>query len=186
MKKLSKIIVFFAIALVLLYGTYIGAKIVYPIKYAKTIYKYSEEFEIDPFIVTSMIKAESNFDEGVISHKGATGLMQITEGTAEWIAQKLNIENFDYERDAKDPEINIKMGTFYIAYLFKMYEKRADCAIAAYNAGFNNVDRWLLSEEYSKNGKILDKIPFQETQRYLNKVRNNYRIYKILYKEFTY
>ena len=67
-----------------------------------------------------------------------------------------------------------------------MYDNCEKCALAAYNAGFNNVDNWLLDEEYSKDGECLDKIPFEETEKYVNKVKNNYKIYKFLYDESVF
>lgn len=183
MKKIKKLILIILVLTVLLFGAYHTVKVLYPIKYIECIEEYSAEYGIDPYLVMSIIKTESNFDGNAMSDKGASGLMQITRPTAEWIACKLGMEDFSYEKNITDPEINIRMGSYYIAYLAEMYEGDDELAIAAYNAGFNNVDSWLLKEEYSKDGKTLDKIPFPETERYLNKVKNNYRIYKILYKE---
>ena len=81
------------------------------------------------------------------------------------------------------PEINIRMGCFYIGYLLEMYSGREVCALAAYNAGFNNVDSWLLNEQYSKDGIALHQIPFPETEKYVKKVSNYRKIYKFFYKD---
>lgn len=183
MKKIKKLILIVLVLAVLVFGAHHIARALYPVRYADYIEEYSEQFVLDPYLVMSIIKAESNFDSDAVSDKGAAGLMQITRPTAEWIAHKLELSDFSYEKDISDPELNICMGSYYIAYLVKMYEGDTELAIAAYNAGFNNVDNWLLKEEYSENGSTLDKIPFPETERYVNKVKNNYRIYKFLYKE---
>lgn len=186
MKKLFKRLILFVLVIAVLLGAaYYGAKALYPVKYIDYINKYAQEYDIDPYFVMSIIKAESNFKTEAVSNKNATGLMQITEETAIWIADKLEIDDFEYENDISDPELNIRMGSYYIAYLIDMYDGCEDCALAAYNAGFSNVDRWLSDEKYSEDGKALDKIPFPETERYVNKVKNNYKIYKFLYKEAT-
>lgn len=182
MKKIKKLVLIVLLGIIICYGANYGMKMLYPIKYADYIEKYAEEFEVDPYLVISVIKTESNFDDKAMSQKGASGLMQITENTAVWIAHKLEIDDFNYDEDIKKPEMNIKMGVYYIAYLKEMYEGDTELSIAAYNAGFNNVDKWLRDDECSKDGKTLLNIPFPETKRYVNKVNNNYKIYKVLYK----
>lgn len=181
MKKISKILVAVILVITLLKSVVYGAKMIYPVKYTDYIERYSKEYNIDPYLIMSVIKAESNFKSGAVSQKDASGLMQITKDTAEWIAEKLCLTEFDYEKDIKNPEININMGSYYINYLKDMYEGRMDCVLAAYNAGFNNVDEWLTNSEYSKDGETLYAIPFPETDKYVNKVKNNYKIYKFLY-----
>lgn len=182
MKKSRGIIFIVAIAIFasLIYSV---TKTVFPLKHENYILKYSNEYEVDPYLIMAIIKAESNFDEAAVSSKSATGLMQITKSTADWIADKLTISDFEYKRDIVKPEINIKMGCFYVEYLLKMYLGREKCALAAYNAGFNNVDRWLSDSDFSSDGEILDKIPFPETEKYVRKISNYQKIYKFLYKD---
>lgn len=183
MKKTIKILLILFLVAALIKGGEAGFKMLYPVRYEDSINRYSKEYNVDPYLVMSIIKAESNFKSDAVSSKDATGLMQITKETAEWIAQKLEIEEFDYENDILNPEININMGSYYINYLKDMYDGRVDCALAAYNAGFRNVDEWLKTSEYSKDGQNLDSIPFPETDRYVDKVKNNYKMYKLLYKD---
>lgn len=181
MKKIRGLILFILAVGFVLIACFSVLKAIYPLKYEYYIEKYSQEFDIDPYLVTGMIKAESNFKSDAVSSKNATGLMQITKSTANWIAKELDVDDFDYETDMTQPELNIKMGCFYISYLLEMYSGREDCATAAYNAGFNNVDRWLSDEKYS-GGDTLDNIPFSETERYVSKVLNNKKLYRLLYK----
>ena len=183
MKNLKKIISVVLTICVLFAGVKFAVKQIYPVKYIDYINKYSEIYNVDSYLLMSVIKAESNFDTSAVSSKAATGLMQITEDTANWIAQRLCFDDFEYEKDILNPEININMGSFYIDYLNDMYGGRIECVLAAYNAGFNKVDEWLSNPDYSKDGVSLDKIPYPETERYVNKVDNNYKIYKLLYKE---
>ena len=182
--KIIKRLISVVLVIALVFGcTLIAAFKLYPVKYAEAIDEYSKAYGVDKYLILSIIKAESNFDNGAVSHKKASGLMQITKGTADWLSGMLEINGFNYERDIRNPELNIKMGSFYISYLKDLYDESLDCALASYNAGPNNVNKWLLNKEYSKDGKTLDKIPFPETERYINKVKTNYKIYKLLYKE---
>jgi len=153
----------------------------FPIKYEETVTKYSQAYEIDPFMVYSIIKVESSFDEMAESNKGARGLMQITPTTGEWIAEKLKIKEFNSD-DLFTPEINIMMGTWYFSYLTEKFDNNIELAIAAYNAGPGSVQNWLKDKEISKNGEELNRIPYKETADYVNKFNIAYEQYKELYK----
>lgn len=182
MSRFIKILCALCACLVLYFGGGKIARIVYPIQHEEIVTRYAEEYGIDKELVYAVIKAESNFDENAVSGKRAAGLMQIMTPTAEWIAEKLgNPELLDAE--LSDPETNIRMGTYYISYLLDMYGGNKKCALSAYNAGHANVDSWLLSEKYSKDGETLAWIPFPETEKYVNQVLKNEKIYHYLYGE---
>lgn len=154
-------------------------KAVYPLRYEDIIYKYCDEYGLDEFLVMALIKAESNYI--CDAHSGiARGLMQITDDTAVWIAKKLSVDFL--ADDIENPETNISMGCFYLSYLLDYYADDEALALAAYNAGLGNVNKWLSNEEYSKDGKTLDKIPFEETRIYIEKIEKNKEIYISLYK----
>ncbi|MBU5485558.1 lytic transglycosylase domain-containing protein [Clostridium sp. MSJ-11] len=155
-------------------------KKLYPLKYSDIVYKYSREYDIDPYLVFSVIKAESNFNPDAVSHKSAYGLMQVTSTTGEWIAEQMKIEDFTLNK-LFDPEYNIPMGCWYIDNLRKEFGDNMDVVLAAYNAGRGNVQKWLNDTEHSKDGKNLHYIPFKETDKYVKKVKVNYKIYKFLY-----
>ena len=84
------------------------------------------------------------------------------------------------EQGLKDPETNIRIGTWYLKFLTDRYDNTSTAA-AAYNAGHGNVDKWLKNTEYSYGGNTLYKIPFEETEKYVKKVKRAYEIYKKLY-----
>ena len=154
--------------IVLVNGKYILKQYIFPYKHENLIEKYSEEYDIDPRFVLSIIKAESKFDTSAKSHKDAYGLMQITDETGDWIASQMNL--IDYTKDKLyDEEYNIKMGCWYINDLKKEFND-PDLVIAAYNAGRGNVSDWLNNKEYSTDGKSLKYIPYKETSKYLNRV----------------
>lgn len=169
-----------AVCLVLLANT--GIKTVYrifPLKYADSIEKYSGEYGLDKYIVAGVIYSESGFDN--TAHSGlARGLMQMTDKTADWVSEKLGIE-YDYDM-AENPEINIKMGCYYLSCLIEKYRNR-ETALAAYNAGMGNVSKWLEDPRYSADGKTLSDIPYSETKKYVKRVKIFTYIYRKLYSK---
>lgn len=152
----------------------------YPLHYESVIFKYSKEYDLDILLVASVIRAESKFDPYAISHKEARGLMQIASITGNWASKELNIENYNEEL-LFDPDINIRIGCWYLSKLKKEFNNNMTNVLAAYNAGSGNVRKWLGNEEYCPNGVELEKIPFGETKRYVEKVNKNYKIYNYLY-----
>lgn len=156
-------------------------KMIYPLEYSEYVYKYSEENELDPLLSFAIIKAESNFGETAVSTSNAVGLMQLLEKTAEEIAIKdLAMENFKKD-DLYNPEINIKIGLKYFSKLLKDYDYNYNLALAAYNAGTGNVQKWIEQGIISKTGEDIENIPFKETNNYVRKINRNYKIYKELY-----
>lgn len=181
-KTLKKIVVF-VIALALIFVvTFMYFTINYPLSYQNLIKKYSEEFNIDTYLVASVINAESRYDKDAISNKDARGLMQITPVTGQWAAETLAIDDFNLEK-LFQPEINIMIGTWYLGVLFEEFDNDLELVLAAYNAGSGNVSKWLEDERYSEDGLTLTKIPFEETEKYVEKVMKNLKVYEILYKE---
>lgn len=166
----------------ILCSTIIIVKAVYPNKYSNEIAKYSKQYRVDPILVKAVIKAESNFRPGVKSPKNAYGLMQITPATSEWAGKEMKIERFPLDK-LYVPDFNIKMGCWYLSKLNEEFKGNVDLVLAAYNGGPGNVQKWLNDEKHSIDGKSLNYIPFEETDKYVKKVRVNYNIYKFLYSQ---
>lgn len=149
----------------------------FPLEYENLIVEYSGEYNLDPYFVAAMIDTESNFNVTAVSEDGAQGLMQIMPETAEWIAQKLDMTEYDM----MNPENNIQFGCWYLNFLQDRFSGKEQLMIAAYNAGHNKVDEWL-DEGYSSDGSSLDEIPYPETKNYVDKVSRAYEQYKKLYE----
>lgn len=156
-------------------------KKIYPLKYSEYIEKYANENEVDPLLIYSIIKAESNFEKNVVSSSNAIGLMQLLPETAEEIA---NQQGYDYiaKESLYNPEINIQIGTKYFTNLMKMYKNCIPVALAAYNAGIGNVEKWIQNGTIKKDGSDIENIPFKETNNYVRKILRDYEIYKKLYE----
>lgn len=155
------------------------AKIFFPLNNSEYITKYSKMYNLDPILVASVIKTESNFKTDAKSRKNAYGLMQITPDTARWAAEKMKLENFSLDM-LLNPETNIKMGCWYLSNLKDEF-KETDLILAAYNAGRGNVQKWLKDSDHSADGKSLYYIPYGETDKYVKKVNLFYKVYKFLY-----
>lgn len=181
MKVIKRVFWLVAIVMFLINAKNI-ARYFFPIKYSDYIVKYSERYDLDPYLVAAVIKTESNFQEKAKSNKNAYGLMQITGNTAEWAAEKMEISHFSTVM-LYEPEFNIKMGCWYLDNLRDEFDDNMEVVLAAYNGGRGNVQKWLNSSEHSVDGKNLHYIPFKETDKYVKKVKVNYRIYKYLYGE---
>ncbi|WP_426349571.1 lytic transglycosylase domain-containing protein [Alloiococcus sp. CFN-8] len=177
--RLTLVILIFILGIIAL--QYVFYVKLYPYKYEASLSKYSLESSIEDLLILSVIKAESKFDEKALSNKSAYGLMQITEPTAKEIAEQLGIKDFHIDM-LFDADINIRMGSYYLSTLINEFED-LETAIAAYNSGLGNVNRWLTDDKYSKDKITLYNIPFKETDRYVKKVRVNYNMYNFLYKE---
>lgn len=147
-------------------------------EYEEYVEKYSDEFEIDSDLIFAMIKAESNFNKEAVSNKEAKGLMQLMYTTATDIAKSLDLE-IDEEK-VLDPEYNIMLGTKYISMLFSKYQNTG-LALAAYNAGSGNVDKWIEEGTISADGENIENIPYKETNNYVRKILRDYEIYKEIY-----
>jgi len=173
---------FIVASFVYLFNTELIYKNRYPLLHNEIIEEYCAIYDVDKYLVHSIIRTESFYDENAVSQKGAMGLMQIMPETGRWIAEKLNLENFSDE-DLFDCEKNIMMGVWYISYLSERFDGNLNNTIAAYNAGPTNVSKWLSEKNLSSDGKNLIDIPFEETKKYSEKVSSAYDMYLRIYEE---
>lgn len=150
----------------------------YPVKFKEQIIACTQDTQISPALVASIINVESGYDSQAKSSKGALGLMQIMPQTAQWICNKKGIA-FD-EIDLLSPDDNIFLGCLYLKMLLTDFESQ-DVAICAYNAGPSRIRSWLADSDLSSDGKTLTKIPYKETKNYLSKVKKNMRYYQNKY-----
>lgn len=148
----------------------------YPNEYSSLVEQYSDEYKVDKDIIFAIIKSESNFENEVLSNKGAKGLMQLMESTAMEVADILEIENINLA----DAKTNILLGTKYFSMLYEKYNN-IELALAAYNAGTGNVDKWIENGIISESGENVENIPFKETNMYVRKVMHSKEIYEFLY-----
>lgn len=155
-------------------------KFVYPLQYDYLVRQYAYEDKVDPALVASVILVESKFDERAASQPGAHGLMQVMPDTAQWIADEMGMTGYTPDK-LNDVRTNIRLGTWYLAYLLKEYDGNQVLALAAYNAGRGHVDSWIRKYGWKKDFQEIEKIPFSETREYVKIVLLNEKHYKQLY-----
>lgn len=151
----------------------------YPRDFREVVAREAGEFGLEEELVFAVIKAESGFNPNASSRAQAKGLMQLTEETFGWMAGEHPPENGG--SDVFDINDNIHCGCALLRRLLDHYGGNLKVALAAYNAGIGNVDRWLEEKEHSANGETLDSIPFPETKAYVRRVVENLGIYRKLY-----
>ena len=143
-------------------------EIVLPLQHEDIIRQQAAEKHLDPALIAAVIFQESKFEDRT-SATGAKGLMQIQPDTARFIARKSGGTRFQL-RDLATPQINIAYGSWYLRYLIDRYSGNQTLAIAAYNAGSKNVDRWVHGAGGPDSFDPSRDIPFAETRAYLSSV----------------
>jgi soluble lytic murein transglycosylase len=154
-------------------------EITLPLRHEDIIRQQASDKGLDPFLIAGVIYAESKFSDAT-SHAGARGLMQITPQTAEAIAQRTGGVSFRQE-DLADPQVNISYGAWYLRNMLDRYGDNEVLALAAYNAGQGNVDRWIAEAQAEGRALTVDAIPFGETRAYVDRVRDAERQYRETY-----
>jgi soluble lytic murein transglycosylase len=146
-----------------------------PLQHDDIIRQQAADKELDPAMIAAVIYAESRFHDQE-SHAGARGLMQITPATARVIEDLSGGTTFVMS-DLSDPEINIRYGSYYLRYLLDRYDGNEVAALAAYNAGTGNVDRWGGADLRASD------ITFPETRAYVEEVLDKREEYRDEYAE---
>jgi len=150
-----------------------------PLRHEDIIRQQSTAKGIDPSLVAAVIYAESKFRDQT-SHAGARGLMQITPDTARYIAKLSGGTAFE-QGDLATPQVNISYGVYYLRYLLRRYGDNKVLALAAYNGGEGNVDRWVSEAAMSERAFGVEQIPFTETREYVGRVLDVQRDYRRRY-----
>lgn len=175
---MKKILVIILILLVIIYLSIFIFFSAFPRKYEEYICKYADEYNVDRYIIASVINVESSYDSNCVSSAGAIGLMQLLPSTADDMAIRLGIDIKSI--DLKDAETNIMLGSYYLSYLLKMFDNNIYNALSAYNWGLSNVKNWIALGNVDDGGNIT-KVPVKETRDYLKKYEVNKFIYKNIY-----
>ena len=148
------------------------ARLWYPLRYEEIVTGHARNYELDPALVAAVIYQESRFRPDAESPTGALGLMQLQPDTARGIALRTGGSRFEVA-DLYEPEINVRYGCWYLRHLLQKYGDER-WALAAYNAGQANVDRW------RSEGR---EIAFPETREYVARVLEAREIYRRAYPD---
>jgi soluble lytic murein transglycosylase len=147
----------------------------YPLRYEAIVRGHARNYDLDPALLAAVIYQESKFRAHARSSSGAIGLMQLLPDTAKGIAVHTGGSRFRVS-DLDDPEINVRYGAWYLRHLLNKYGDETT-ALAAYNAGQDNVDRWRASGS---------GIAFAETRHYVKRVEHLKTLYRRGYRSGLY
>ncbi|MEB3269454.1 MAG: transglycosylase SLT domain-containing protein [Leptolyngbya sp.] len=149
----------------------------YPFPFAAAIARWAAQRQLNPLLVTALIRQESRFEPTIRSVVGAAGLMQVMPSTADWIQSQTDITITSLD----NPEDNLNLGTWYLDYTHREYDNNSLYAVASYNAGPGNVADWIDRDNYRDADDFVDRIPFPETKDYVKSVFGGYWNYLRLY-----
>jgi soluble lytic murein transglycosylase len=155
-------------------------RILYPFPYRTLIEEEARSRDLDPYISAALIRQESMFEKRITSHVGARGLMQIMPATGRRLAEAASIEPWHPEL-LYYPEINVHLGTRYVARHWQAFDGSLPAVFSAYNAGSHRVELWKEYPEYGQDALFTERIPFRETRDYVKILTRNHAIYRGLY-----
>jgi len=152
----------------------------YPYGYKEPVQKYSAQYNLDPLFTLAVIRQESLFRPDAVSRSEAQGLMQIWPPTGEEIANKIGISNY-YINLLLDPDINIRMGTYYLRQQLDNFGQDKFYCLGAYNKGPRRMSEWISKYRDKDIDEFIESISSEEARDYIKKVMGNYYFYQMLY-----
>jgi soluble lytic murein transglycosylase len=154
-------------------------RILFPEPWWQTIRAESAKNNLDPYLVASLIRQESEFNPSAISHANAYGLMQLLPSVGRQMAREEGIGHFDTFQ-LLDPATNIRLGTRYLRKTLDKFGGVPEYALAAYNAGDERVVDWQAAGPYHGTDEFVESIPFSETREYVEAILRNEETYKAI------
>ena len=152
----------------------------FPKAYWSDVRKYSELNGLDPYLVASLIRQESEFNALALSRANAVGLMQLLPKTGKNVAKQVKLKRFSAPQ-LYTPAVNLQLGTRYFKEMVDKYSGQFEYALAAYNAGSDRVGEWLEQGHYRDPQEFVESIPFTETREYVQAILRNANVYRQLY-----
>jgi soluble lytic murein transglycosylase len=135
---------------------------------------------LDPYLVASLIRQESEFNAGAVSRANAYGLMQLIPSTGKSMAKKEGLKRYD-TRQLLDPTVNLQLGTRNLKGVLDRFGGQVEYALAAYNAGDSPVRQWIAAGDYKDVPEFVESIPYSETRDYVQAILRNREMYRALY-----
>lgn len=152
----------------------------FPLPFWEELKKDSLSNQLDPYLVASLVRQESEFNPAALSPANAMGLMQLLPHVGRNVAKEEKIRNFS-SNELFVPNTNILLGTRYFRHMVDHYHGQVEYALAAYNAGEDRVDDWRSSGDFKDVEEFVESIPFTETREYVQAIMRNAVLYKLLY-----
>jgi len=153
-------------------------RLAYPKPFLQEVEETAREFDLDPLLLYAIMREESRYDPEAISRAYAQGLMQIIPSTRDWIVQQMQVEIDPTE--IFDPGMNIRLGAWYLRHLLDYFQGDIEYAVAGYNGGPGNVNKWKENPLIQEKADFFRWIGLYETREYVPKVLLSYEVYRWL------
>jgi soluble lytic murein transglycosylase len=155
-------------------------RLAFPLPYRHSLEEYSRQQSLDPFLVAALIRQESEFNTKAVSPANARGLTQVLPSTARQLSRQLKIPRYSTKM-LFTPDMNLKIGTYYLKALSNQLQGKWEETLASYNAGKSRVNSWTSAASYHEPAEFVESIPFSETRVYVQSVLRNAEVYRRLY-----
>jgi soluble lytic murein transglycosylase len=152
----------------------------FPKAYWNDLKRSSAANGLDPYLVASLIRQESEFNPNAVSRANAVGLMQLLPKTGKTVARQVKMKRYTASQ-LYTPAVNLQLGTHYFRGMVDKFGGSFEYALAAYNAGSDRVEDWLSQGTYRDPQEFVESIPFTETREYVQAILRNASVYKQLY-----
>jgi soluble lytic murein transglycosylase len=152
----------------------------FPKAYWSDLRRYAAANGLDPYLVASLIRQESEFNPYAVSRANAVGLMQLLPKTGKAVAKEVKLKRYSSSQ-LYTPAVNLQLGTRYFRGMVDKFGGSFEYALAAYNAGSDRVEEWLGQGKYRDPQEFVESIPFTETREYVQAILRNANVYKQLY-----
>ena len=152
----------------------------FPRPYWTDLKRYSLANGLDPYLVASLIRQESEFNPVAVSHANAVGLMQLLPRTGKLVAHQEELRHYNPSQ-LYTPDVNLQLGTRYFKGMVDQFGGSFEYALAAYNAGSDRVEEWMGQGKYRDREEFVESIPFTETREYVQAIMRNAAVYRQLY-----
>ena len=161
-------------------GTQRVWRLAFPLPYWDALQRSARAQGLDPYMFAALVRQESEFDTHAVSPANAYGLSQVLPPTARMLSRKVRVGHFSPGM-LFQPEINLKIGTYYLKSLLDSVGGRWDAALASYNAGRSRAVDWLHRAQYQESAEFVENIPITQTREYVQSIFRNADIYRRLY-----
>ena len=152
----------------------------FPRPYWNDLKRFSIANGLDPYLVASLVRQESEFNPAAVSRANAVGLMQLLARTGKLVAKQEKLKRYS-PSELYTPEVNLELGTRYFRGMVDQFGGTFEYALAAYNAGSDRVVDWLGQGKYRDEYEFVESIPFTETREYVQAIMRNASVYRQLY-----
>ena len=155
-------------------------RLAFPLPFRDCVERHSRAQGLDPFLVSALIRQESEFNPKVISHANAYGLMQLLPATGRQLARHFGIRRLRASQ-LLTPDRNVQLGTYFFRNLLNSFDGQAELALASYNAGPGRANLWRTWGPFREQAEFIEAVPFHETRGYIQIVLRNADVYRRLY-----